>query len=199
MLPGNGKRIASAMFALIIASTVLVRIALADGTGYFTAEQAEEGRLAYAQDCATCHGASLQGVGAPPLAGHTFEMMWSGKTLQDLFGYVHRQMPLGRAGSLRDQTYTHIVAYILSENGIAAGNERLTPTTPMQRALVFGAAGANADQKHRSSDEQDQHQEAGAQRRGIVGAHRVEDQSPEPRQREGRFDDHRAGDEGGRV
>lgn len=152
MLPEKGKRIASAMLAVILASTGFVRVAVADGTGYFTAEQVEQGRIAYSQDCATCHGASLQGVGAPPLAGRTFEMMWSGKTLQDLFGYVHKQMPLGRAGSLRDQTYAEIVAYVLSENGIASGNERLTPTTPMQRALVFAAgartAGATAAPTH---------------------------------------------------
>ena len=133
MLADKGLRFAAACAAFVISialSTIaLSTIARADGTGYFTADQVTAGRLAYASDCATCHGASLQGGGAPSLSGRGFALEWSGKTLQDLYGFVHKEMPLGRAGTLRDQTYADIVSYVLSENGIAPGDSKLTPKT----------------------------------------------------------------------
>ena len=140
MLPDRESRIATAMLTLIVACFGIADVAHADGTGYFTSDQVTQGRLAYAADCATCHGASLQGGGAPALGGRGFALEWSGKSLQDFYGFVHKEMPLGRAGTLRDQTYADIVSYILSENGIAPGDEKLTPTTPMQRALTLGAS-----------------------------------------------------------
>ena len=57
MLPDNGMRIAAAWSALALASIAFATIAHADGTGFFTAEQVTQGRLAYAADCSTCHGA----------------------------------------------------------------------------------------------------------------------------------------------
>jgi mono/diheme cytochrome c family protein len=140
MPPDRESRIATAMLTCVAACFAIADVAHADGTGYFTSDQVTQGRLAYASDCATCHGASLQGGGAPALTGRGFALEWSGKTLENLYGFVHTQMPLGRAGALRDQTYADIVSYVLSENGIAPGDERLTPKTPMQRALALGAS-----------------------------------------------------------
>ena len=39
--------------------------ALADGTAFFSTEQVSQGRWVYSQKCAVCHGAQLQGGGAP--------------------------------------------------------------------------------------------------------------------------------------
>jgi mono/diheme cytochrome c family protein len=84
--------------------------ALADGTGWFTSDQVGQGRWAYAQKCATCHGAQLQGTGAPALKGRSFNAQWNGKSLHEFYDYVHQQMPLGQAGSLKGQEYADIVA-----------------------------------------------------------------------------------------
>ncbi len=62
--PPVRTRVSFASLALIF---VVSGSVLADGTGWFTADQANLGRLAYAQRCATCHGAQLQGTGAPAL------------------------------------------------------------------------------------------------------------------------------------
>jgi len=119
--------------------------AIADGTGWFSSEQVSQGRWEYSQKCATCHGAQLQGTGAPALAGRLFDQQWSGKTLQDLYNYVHQQMPLGQAGALNSQEYADIVAYILAQNGLPPGSEKLTPRSPMDRVLILPSTGAAAN------------------------------------------------------
>ena len=119
--------------------------ARADGTAWFSTAQVTSGGLAYSQSCAACHGAQLQGGGAPSLIGRTFNGQWNGKTVQTFYGYVHQNMPLGKAGSLPAQQYADIVAYILSRNGIGAGDQKFTPSSPMGRVLsLSGTAGAAA-------------------------------------------------------
>jgi PQQ-dependent dehydrogenase (methanol/ethanol family) len=109
--------------------------ALADGTGWFTADQVNAGRWAYEQRCATCHGVELEGAGAPALKGTAFNAQWNGKTLQDLYSYVHSEMPLGAAGTLKGQDYANVVAYILARSGLPAGTQKLTMRSPMSRVL----------------------------------------------------------------
>ena len=57
-------------------------------------------------------------------------------------------MPLGQGGQLDSQEYADIVAYILAQGGVPAGGEKLTPNSPMDRAVslldVAGAAIAPA-------------------------------------------------------
>jgi alcohol dehydrogenase (cytochrome c) len=118
--------------------------ACADGTGWFTNAQVAQGRFEYAQKCAVCHGAQLQGGGAPALKGTTFQQQWSGKTLQTLYSYVHSNMPLGQGGELNSQEYADIVAYLLAQSGLPAGEEKLTPKSPMDRVLELSSAAAGA-------------------------------------------------------
>src|SRR3989442_4337877 len=44
----------------------------------YTKAQATTGESLYRQSCAGCHGATLTGGTAPPLAGPAFETSWSG-------------------------------------------------------------------------------------------------------------------------
>jgi glucose dehydrogenase/cytochrome c5 len=114
--------------------------ALADGTGFFTSAQLSQGRWEYSQKCSVCHGAQLQGVGAPALKGRLFNDQWNGKTLKDLYNYVHNNMPLGQGGDLNSQEYADIVSYILAQSGLPAGDEKLMPKSPMDRVLELSAA-----------------------------------------------------------
>ena len=120
-----------------LALPMLSHYARADGTGWFTPDQANQGRWTYAQRCATCHGANLEGAGAPALKGTAFNAQWNGKTLHEFYQYVHSQMPLGAAGNLKGQDYVNIVAYILAQSGVPAGNQKLGLRSPMDRALVL--------------------------------------------------------------
>ena len=113
---------------------------LADGTGFFSSAQLSQGRWEYSQKCSVCHGAQLQGGGAPALKGSEFSALWNGKTLKDFYDYVQANMPLGQGAALKGQEYADIVAYILAQVGLPSGNEKLTPATPMDRVLDMSAA-----------------------------------------------------------
>ena len=92
----------------------------------FTAEQASAGRAGYQENCAGCHMPDLGGRNeAVQLAGGNFLSTWGGRTPADLFSYMKSSMPPGRAGTLGDQTYLEIVAFILQSNGGAAGRQAL--------------------------------------------------------------------------
>jgi alcohol dehydrogenase (cytochrome c) len=121
-------------------------VALADGTGWFSPDQVSQGHWEYSQKCSVCHGAQLQGGGAPAVKGQIFEQQWNGKTLKDFYNYVHDQMPLGQAGSLDGQEYANVVAYMLAQSGLPSGNEKLTPSSPMERVLQLGGTPATGSQ-----------------------------------------------------
>ena len=63
---------------------------------------------------------------APPLRGGEFLNGWAGRTTDELFAYVRDEMPPGLAGSLSDQVYLNLVAYLLDANGARPGAVALT-------------------------------------------------------------------------
>jgi alcohol dehydrogenase (cytochrome c) len=86
----------------------------------FTTAQATEGQSAYAQNCAGCHGPSLDdGEFAPPVKGTAFSQQWGGKSVSELFTYIRTKMPPSNAGGLGDETYRQIAAFILQSNGVS--------------------------------------------------------------------------------
>ncbi len=95
----------------------------------YTASQARAGEVAYQNMCASCHMTDLAGAfEAPQLAGPNFLNMWGGHPASDLFAYIKVAMPpAGQKPS--DDTFTNIVAYILRQNGMDAGDTPLVPTT----------------------------------------------------------------------
>lgn len=94
--------------------------------GIYTEDQAKRGQQAYFQSCASCHGIRLNGGMGPALTGDPFMSRWGPKRVQELFDFVQENMPLGLAGTLSDQAYADIVAFILSNNGHPAGSTELT-------------------------------------------------------------------------
>ena len=94
----------------------------------FTVSQAQAGEVAYQDLCASCHVSDLAGAfEAPELAGPTFLGMWGGRPASDLFDYAKVAMPpAGRKPT--DEALTHIVAYILQQNGMAAGTPLVATT-----------------------------------------------------------------------
>ncbi|MEJ0100471.1 MAG: PQQ-binding-like beta-propeller repeat protein [Pseudomonadota bacterium] len=93
----------------------------------FTAAQAEAGRAAYAQNCAACHGETLQGGQfGPTLKGKPFQGHWGGAPLADLYTYMRRSMPPAAVGQLSEATYTALLARIMADNGATPGPVTLT-------------------------------------------------------------------------
>ena len=118
--------------------------------GPYTAEQASAGRAAYQSNCAACHAPDLSGREGPQLAGGNFMTQWGDKTAGDLIGFMRATMPPGAGGSLPDQIYINVAAFILDANGARPGDRTLTmesavsirSVAPGQRAayLQQGAA-----------------------------------------------------------
>ena len=111
--------------------------------GVFTAAQAKDGEQAFQAKCASCHGPDLHSTDpeAPDLTEGAFRFGWHGKTLANRFEQIRSTMPYGNSGSLDDQTYIDIVAYILSFNGIPAGNSKLEPDVPALEKIIVEVPG----------------------------------------------------------
>jgi alcohol dehydrogenase (cytochrome c) len=86
----------------------------------FTTEQAGEGRAAFEQSCAQCHGPNLRQLPSAILAGPEFVAKWGERSTSDLLAQVRATMPPDRPGALSVEQYLGIIAYVLQSNGGAA-------------------------------------------------------------------------------
>lgn len=111
----------------------------ADGAGLsYVAEQVDRGEDAYANSCAKCHGPDLQGsFEAPQLRGSNFRNYWEGSTVFELYNFTHATMPLDAPGSLADETYIDLLAFIFDENSYASTGEPLEADTSVLQGLVI--------------------------------------------------------------
>lgn len=93
------------------------------GATAFTAAQAHAGVAVYKQNCLSCHGANLQGVAAPAVAGTGFlkSVEGNGWTFADMRNLVTQQMPLNNAGTLSPKAYAEVIAFLLASNCYPAG------------------------------------------------------------------------------
>ncbi|MCE2515298.1 MAG: cytochrome c [Acidobacteria bacterium] len=110
--------------------------------GVYSEVQAERGRKLYEASCARCHGDDLSGANARPLAGESFIRDWGGLMLDGVLTRA-RTMPPGGAGSLGEEGYVDIVAYVLSANDFPHGEGELTAARAGE-ILVYGEDGPDA-------------------------------------------------------
>ncbi len=112
--------------------------------GVFTEAQAARGRAAYPGACGLCHGRRLNGApddpdmpSTPPLARARFLRTWDGRSLATLFEYTRATMPQDNPGSLADEEYVDVIAYMLSVGGMPAGEADLRPDPERLARVVF--------------------------------------------------------------
>ena len=111
--------------------------AFAQGQGVYTEAQATAGHSAYAASCAGCHRDNLAGGGdAPALGGSGFMAIFGARSTKDLYNFIAQSMPAGAPGSLSEEQYTDITAYLLSANGAKAGGTPLTKNTDVKVSAV---------------------------------------------------------------
>ncbi len=98
------------------------------GAVSFSAAQATTGNKAFNANCASCHGANLEGGVGPALSGATLNTLAKNTKLSvgDMFTFISQQMPLNAPASLSHDQYAAIMAYILKYNGYAPGASALT-------------------------------------------------------------------------
>jgi hypothetical protein len=61
--------------------------------------------------------------------------------MRELYDYLHSAMPLGKGGSLSDQTYQNIVAFLIEANGATAGGQPFTAQGAQETVMTIGKAG----------------------------------------------------------
>ena len=134
-----------------VAALVTITIALFHATGplraqslalpTYTAAQASQGKQAYDRACASCHGPNLDdGEFAPPLKGDDFRLRWGGKPIEGLLVDMSQSMPPSAPGSLADDVYARLAAYLIQENGVIAGARQLPSDPAALRAVMLPAS-----------------------------------------------------------
>jgi len=101
------------------------------GSAPYTAQQVAQGKEVYANACAICHGANLQGISAPALTGPGFGH--SHLTAAQVRTVVTQTMPLTSPGSLKPEEYASVMAYMLSYDCVkpAGDGQQPFPTTDL--------------------------------------------------------------------
>ena len=95
--------------------------------------QAAKGRQTFLLTCASCHRTA-------DFAGEKFWSALVGKTVGDFFGYLRSSMPQDNPGSLSDDDYANVTAYILQLNTMPAGERPLpADTTALAKIRVARA------------------------------------------------------------
>jgi mono/diheme cytochrome c family protein len=103
----------------------------------YTTAQAHAGLAVYTANCVGCHGANLQGVAAPGVAGTDFlttvkNNKWS---LEDFRTLVVENMPLNNPGTLTPEQYANVIAFLLASNCYPAG----TTAFPQKDSPAFAS------------------------------------------------------------
>ena len=94
--------------------------------GIFTSQQAAAGATLYTRSCIECHGATLRGGEAgPALTGAGFWNKWEGQNLAAFFQITASTMPVNNPGGFTAQQYASLVAFMLQQNGLPAGDTPL--------------------------------------------------------------------------
>ena len=134
---GLTKHFAGAMTALCAAAVTAVAQPAAAPAGPYTAAQATAGRAVYQSSCGSCHGEGLEGLNsAAPLTGGLFMGSWGDRTAADLVAFLQGAMPPTNPGTLGEQNYVNVVAYILDFNGARPGDQALTARTAVRIGSV---------------------------------------------------------------
>ena len=123
------KEIATIWWVLLCAS-LQAQTARTVLDGVYTVAQAARGQMAYQINCSMCHRESLDGgAEALPLRGEQFMESWRDDSLAPLFDHMRTRMPRrpgGEPGSLSENTYIDILAYILKVSEYPSGTGELT-------------------------------------------------------------------------
>lgn len=127
------------MSLIVLGAFVSLSLAGADpqvASLQYTNAAVESGAEVYAESCARCHGGELEGTERfPALSGEDFAAKWDGQTVGDLYTFIHDEMPLGRGGTLTDEQYSNVTAFVLANSGFT-----LEPSGDADVSLAYGTA-----------------------------------------------------------
>lgn len=88
-------------------------------SGVYSADQAAKGREVFMGSCTGCHTVASH-------SGSVFAARWMRKPLSDFYEYVSHLMPKSAPGTLSEDEYVWVTAYVLKLNGMPAGTRELS-------------------------------------------------------------------------
>lgn len=91
-------------------------------------EQVTAGQAVYAASCANCHGPQGEGGTGPLVIGGSKRIASYGDT-DRLYDYVSRTMPFDEPGSLTQDEYWQVIAFLLKENDLLPEEIVLGPSS----------------------------------------------------------------------
>ena len=98
--------------------------------GVYTEAQAEQGAELWQNICGECHQID-------EFQGPAYMSSWTNVPVAELFDLISVTMPEDNPGSLRDAEYVAVIAYLLSMNGVEAGEDTLPDTYEALSGIVF--------------------------------------------------------------
>ncbi|MEO7997420.1 MAG: cytochrome c [Gemmatimonadaceae bacterium] len=84
-------------------------------------DQAVRGMDVFKKTCVECHTKS-------DVTGQDFKLKWSGRPVYELFDVIRTTMPDDKPGSMTQDQYIDVVAYLVRLNGAANGGPALVAT-----------------------------------------------------------------------
>ena len=103
-----------------------------------SAAQVDRGETVFDGSCTACHSVS-------EMRGNTFLYSWRRRTAWDLYRQIAQTMPEDAPGSLEEQEYVDVVAYILRQNGHRPGDGELAATEESLSQLPVDASEMGTD------------------------------------------------------
>ena len=73
---------------------------------------------------------------APGLTGVAFRFRWRGLKVADIYDSVQSTMPPEEPGTLSDQAYIDLVAFLLSANGYPTGDRELAADSGLLEGIA---------------------------------------------------------------
>ena len=108
-----------------------------------------KGQASYEAVCAACHGADLRTLPTAPLQGDEFIAKWRTRNTNDLLAQLRTTMPPESPGSLGEDGYLEVMAYLLQRNGNAPSDQRLLSASG--EPIAAGAGGPAQPGAHQIS------------------------------------------------
>jgi len=106
------------------------------GHGWYTDEQAVAGEQLFEHSCSPCHGTKLEGMaGVPALSGARWKQRFAGTKLLTVWGEIKGPMAQYANVTLTTQQSLDILAFLLQQNGLPAGNQPLADTRQLSDTL----------------------------------------------------------------
>jgi mono/diheme cytochrome c family protein len=107
--------------------------------GVYTDAQATRGAAIYKEKCASCHGPTLGGSLAPPLAGDAFAASWGGP-LSAIVDKIQATMPANDMGSLTRAQAADVLAFMLQTSKFPAGRADLPSEDAALKTITLPGA-----------------------------------------------------------